>query len=272
MARPALTRMRIEPPQALAVRDHADLLVLGLEDGPLLDVVFEIGVHPAGADRLVADPADAPELVAEALALAVLAAIGVVERVDAGEDARGQHGGGEAGAFLVGPVDHDDRPARPDAEVVEGADDFEAAQHAEHAVIAAAGRLRVEMAADIDRIEARVGAFAAREHGAHLVEAHAEPGALAPRFEQRSAPGVVVGQRLPIAAPGHPRPDLGQLVNGIPQPVGINAEVFTGRGHHRFLAVAVRSPRSSGERVAGENRQSGESPGDSPAATRPISS
>ena len=69
----------LQPPQALAVRDDADLLVLGLEDRPLLDVIFEIGVHLARADLLVADPADALQLVAEALALGVLAAIGVVQ-------------------------------------------------------------------------------------------------------------------------------------------------------------------------------------------------
>ena len=128
----------------------------------------------------LADPADALQLVAEGLALGVLAAIGVVQRVDAGEDAGGEHGGGEARPLLVGPVDHDDRPARLDAEIVEGAHEFEAGQHAEHAVIAAAGRLGVEVAADIDRIEFRVGAFAAGEHGAHLVEAHGQARVLAP--------------------------------------------------------------------------------------------
>ena len=62
---------------------------------------------------------------------------------------------------------------RPDAEVVERADHLEPAEHAEHAVIAPAGRLGVEVAADIDR--QRVGSVPsrAREHGAHLVDAHA---------------------------------------------------------------------------------------------------
>ena len=99
----------LQPPQALPVGDDADLLVLGLEDRALLDMILEIGVHLARADRLVADPADALQLVAEGLALGVLAAIGIVERVDAGEDAGGQHGGRKARAFLVGPVDDDDR-------------------------------------------------------------------------------------------------------------------------------------------------------------------
>ena len=105
----------------------------------------------------------------------------------AGEDARGEHGRGEAGAFLVGPVDHHDRVARLDAEVVEGADQLEPAEHAEHAVIAPAGRLGVEMAADLDRRQARVGALAAREHGAHRIDADGQARRLAPALEQRAA-------------------------------------------------------------------------------------
>ena len=53
-----------EPPQALAVGDDADLLVFGFEDRPLLDVIFKLGVHLAGADHFIAAPADAGQLVA----------------------------------------------------------------------------------------------------------------------------------------------------------------------------------------------------------------
>ena len=162
----------LEPPQPLAVRHDADLLVLGLEDRPLLDVVLEVGVHLARADRLVADPADALELIAEGLALGVLAAIGVVERVDAGEHARRQHRRRKPRAFLVGPVGDDDRMLGLDPEIVERAHDLEPAEHAEHAVVAPAGRLRIEMRADIDRQRVGIGPLAPREHGAHLVDAH----------------------------------------------------------------------------------------------------
>ena len=68
-----------QPPEALTVGDDADLLVFGLEDRALFDVIFEIGVHLARADLFVADPADAGELVAKAHAVRVLALIGVVE-------------------------------------------------------------------------------------------------------------------------------------------------------------------------------------------------
>ena len=64
----------------------------------------------------------------------VLALIGPVLLVDAGEHARRQHGRREARAFLVGPVGDDDRMLGLDAEIVERADDFQPAEHAEHAV------------------------------------------------------------------------------------------------------------------------------------------
>jgi hypothetical protein len=170
----------LQPPQPLAVGDHADLLVLGLEDRALLDVILEVGVHLPRANLLVADPADALQLVAEGFTLRVLAAVGVVQRMDAGEDAGRHHRRGEAGALLVGPVDHDDRPARLDAELVEGAHQLQTGKHAQYAVVATAGRLGVEVTADVDRIEVRLCAFAAGEHGAHLVKAHSEASVLAP--------------------------------------------------------------------------------------------
>ena len=89
--------------------DDADVLALGLEDRPLLDVQFEQRVERAAAHRLRALEADPLQLVAEAEALGVLAVIGPVELVDAGEDAGGEHRRGEARPLLVGPVDHLDR-------------------------------------------------------------------------------------------------------------------------------------------------------------------
>ena len=52
--------------------------------------------------------------------------------------------GAKARALLVGPVDHDDGMFRLDVQVVEGADDLEPAENAQHAVILASCRLGVE--------------------------------------------------------------------------------------------------------------------------------
>ena len=83
----AAGQREFQPPQALTVGSDADLLVLGFEDRALLDVIFEIGVHLARADGLITDPADALQLIAKGFALGVLAAIGIVLAVHAGEDA-----------------------------------------------------------------------------------------------------------------------------------------------------------------------------------------
>ena len=45
------------------------------------------------------------------------------------------------------------------------------------------------------------------------------PALFAPALEQRPALGVVVGQRLAVVAAGDARPDLGQLVNRVPEAV-----------------------------------------------------
>jgi hypothetical protein len=52
---------------------------------------------------LVADVADARELVLDGLAVHVLRGVGVLEGEGAGEDARAHHDGHEARALLVGP-------------------------------------------------------------------------------------------------------------------------------------------------------------------------
>lgn len=95
--------------------DDADVLALGLQDGALFDMQLEQGVDPALADGLVALVADTVQFRAELAPLGILAPIGPVLRVDAGKDAAGQHGGGEARALFVGPVHHDDGAARADA-------------------------------------------------------------------------------------------------------------------------------------------------------------
>ena len=68
-----------------------------------------------------------------------------------------------------------------DLEVVERAHDLQGAEHAEHAVELAAGRLGVEMAADDDGGERGVLAAAPSEHIAHLVNLD--------RAARRFAPG-----------------------------------------------------------------------------------
>src|SRR6185437_5215162 len=93
------------PAHALHALDDADHAVFGSEDRALLDVQLEQGGELVRAGFLFAAIADAPELVAEGFAVAVGAGVGVVGGEHAGEHAGGEHGRGEARAFLVGPVD-----------------------------------------------------------------------------------------------------------------------------------------------------------------------
>ena len=58
--------------------DDADLAALGFQNRALFDVIFKHRMHGTAADIFGAAPADAVQLVAEALALGILAGVGVV--------------------------------------------------------------------------------------------------------------------------------------------------------------------------------------------------
>jgi len=141
----------VEPALAEGAFDRADGDPLGLEDGPLLDVGFEVGgerrrgVAPGEADRI--------ERVADAAAFAVALRQAVLQGERARVDARAHHHRREAAAFLVRPDGDVDRVAGADAVVIEAAQDFEPRQDTVGAVEASAVGLGVEMAAHADRIE-----------------------------------------------------------------------------------------------------------------------
>lgn len=82
----------LRPVQSLPVGGYADVDALRLVDGTLLDVQLEEGAQPARPDLLLCPLDESRQLVAEPLALGVLAGEGPVHRVHAGVDARGQHG------------------------------------------------------------------------------------------------------------------------------------------------------------------------------------
>ena len=177
------------PALTLTVGDDADVDRLVLEDRALLDVELEIGVHRTPADGLAPHESDPLQFVAKRLALGVDARVGEFLREDAGEHARRHHRGGEARALLVGPVHDLDRMPGPDVEIIHRAHDLERAENAEHTVEFASGRLGVEVAADEDGRQRRLGAIASREHVAHLVDLDRAPGGLAPLPEQVAALG-----------------------------------------------------------------------------------
>src|SRR5690606_10705452 len=114
-------------------------------------------------------------------------------------------------------------------------------------------RLRVEVAAHIHRQRVGISPRPRHEHGAHLVDTHAEPRSLAPLLEQRPPLGVVVGQRLPVRPTRNPRPDLRQLVDAVPQPIRVDTQVLAGCWHS-LLGPSYDEPLATvwwGEGLAG---------------------
>src|SRR5258706_7334259 len=93
------------PPHTLHAGDDADGRAGVLQDRSLLDMKLDHGPELVSAGLLGATVADAHKRILERIAVAILAPIGKVQRECAGEHAGAEHGGGEARAFLVGPVD-----------------------------------------------------------------------------------------------------------------------------------------------------------------------
>src|SRR6185437_5027362 len=103
--------------------------------------------------------------------------------------------------------------------------DLERAEHAEHAVELAPGRLGVEVAADEDGRRRRLGALAPGEYVAHLVDLDRAYGGLAPCPEQFARLAVEVGQRQALDAALRGRADFRHFHQRIPEPRPIDAGV-----------------------------------------------
>ena len=220
-----------DPAQALAVGHNADLLTFSLQNRALFDMQLEKGVHLALADLFRAFPADPLQLIAKAFALGIDAVIGPVLIEHTGKHARGEHCGGKAGAFLIGPVGDDDGVFGLDVEIIEGADKLKPGEHAQYAVIFAARRLGIKVRADIDRQGVGVRAFAAGKHRAHLIDTHGQARLLAPGLEQLAPLTVFIREGLAIVAARDAGADLGHLHQTVPQALAIDFQVFTGCGH-----------------------------------------
>ena len=238
----------LQPVQPLPVGDHTDVLALGFEDRPLLDVQLEEGVHLARADFFLTDPADPLELVAELQPRRVLAIVGPVLRMQAREHARGQHGRRKPRTFLVGPVGDHDRVLGLDAQIIERPHDFQPREHAQNPVVLAACRLGIEVRAHVNRQRVRVRARAGGEHVAHGVHAHGAAGFLAPPLKQMAAFAVFVRQGLAVVAAGDAGADLRHLHQAVPQPGCIGFQVIAGSTHRtlHFRRSAVGGQRAAG--------------------------
>ncbi len=157
-----------------------------LEDRPLLDVELEVGAErprDAGLGPEIADPL---ELVAEPEPVLVARVVGVLEGNLARHHSRADHGGLKARALLVGEDGHGHGVAGAAAGVVQRADRLERAEHAELAVVLAAGGHGIGVRAHHDGRQ-RQGAGPLAEDVAHLVDAQGQAG-LAHPPTRRSRP------------------------------------------------------------------------------------
>jgi hypothetical protein len=223
------------PAHALHALHRADHAAFGFEDRALLDVQLEHRGKFARAGFFLALVADARQLIAKSLAVAVGAPIGVVGRKHAGKDAGCEHSRREARAFFVGPIDDLDRRIGLVAGLVERAHGFQRAEDAERAVEFAAGRLGVEMRAHGDRRKILVLARAAREHGADFVDRDSAAERLALRLEPVAHLAVEIGQRQAANTTFRRRADLCGVHQRVPKPLAVDLQVL----HVRKLRLPV---------------------------------
>ena len=121
-------------------------------------------------------------------------------------------------------------------QVIHRADQFQPAQHAKHAVILAARRLRIQVRANINRKCVRVRPFAPREHITHLIQPHGTTRCLAPALEQVAAFAVFISDGLAVITACDTGADLGHLHQAVPQAIRVDFEVLAA-GCHGTLRI-----------------------------------
>ena len=208
---------RVVPDLCLCTRDDADLLALALQDRPLFDMQFEIGIGREGLRRVRRPcsrccparrrPTRHPRRAAHRSCRGDRSPAQMPEPISERPKRR---------AFLVGPVDQFDRRLGGDVEVGQRAHHLEPGDHAERTVeLAPVGWLSRWLPSSTGR-RCRVAALAAGEHVADGVHAHGQAQRLAPAAEGVAALPVDIGERqAPHAALGRGA-DLAPWPSGCP--------------------------------------------------------
>lgn len=210
------------PALALGAGNDADGQVLGFEDRALFDMQFIRRMHRLATHRVRAGVADLLQRLADGHAGLVFAGQAVFQVKHPGIHPRGNHRRSKTRAFFVGPVDHLDRPVGLDAQVVQGAQHFQAGKHAVDAIELAAGWLRVAMGAGQYRGQVVMAASAAGEDIAHGVHTNATAGRCAPGHEQVTPAPVLVGQGQARHATLGRATDLRHFHQRVPQALAVD--------------------------------------------------
>ena len=122
---------------------------------------------------------------------------------------------------------------------MQDAQHFQRGMHAQAAVELAAGRLRIEMAAERDGWHIGALACAARKHRAHVVDGDGAAERLRARLEPVAHLAVEIGQRQTANAALLRRADARRFHQVVPQLLGINLEVCHARNDAKPRPLAA---------------------------------
>ena len=167
---------------------------------------FDECLGHAERHRRLTTVANAFEFINQLLPIDAARGEGCIQREPSDVDERTEHIRLEPRAFFVGKGSDDQRTSGRDARRVECANDFQATQYAQVAVVAAPGAHGVDVRAGHDGGQV----FAARTHPedvADRVDVHLQPGLTHPAGDQVAAVAVFIGQReaATCAILGHPQ-------------------------------------------------------------------
>ncbi|MND93920.1 hypothetical protein D3C80_861220 [compost metagenome] len=200
-------------------------------------------MHRPPADRQLPGMTDTGKLVAEHHSVIVLAKQRIFKRQEAGENARPHHTRLEPRAFLIGEIGDLDCAPRGDACRIERADNRNPGKHAQHAIKLAARHLRVEMAADHQRRQRRIGPFPPREHVADSIDSYRQPRLLRPVTEQVTSFAVRIRKRGPETATALRRADRTHRHDIRPEALGVD---FRRGGHGVSFGIGYGSDKRGG--------------------------
>src|SRR5262245_28334956 len=246
--------------QRLVATDHdADIAAFPVELRRLLDVQLQVTVEPALAQWRLTEITDARQFVAETKPGIVRAVVDLGTAKLARKGQRTHQRRTETSPFLVAPHDQLDRPNRVNAVIVQTANSFQTAQHAESTVVLAAADLRVEMAADGDGGEARIGPRPTGEQVTDGIDLHRAAGLARPGDDEVAHLLVLLRQRQAAHTAAAKAADFAAALQSRPQSLAVDLE-------HADLLHA-RSP-PSGSVAALRSRKFGPANSISRPATR----
>ena len=136
-----------------------------------------------------------------------------------GVHARAEHGWRESRPFLVGPIDHRERPLQQAPCLLQCPQDLQPGKNAENAVEASAERLGVEMAAHGDRHQGGIAARIEGEHVAYSVDAQLAFQLAAPGREPVAHLAILLRERQPRDPAAGRAAEAGGRDDVVPQPV-----------------------------------------------------